>query len=186
MNLYNKICFKRIILAASVYVAASFLLIFPVKAQQTQKENDWRQWHFLLGEWTGEGNSSMGKGSGGFSFDFDLQKRIIARKNHSFFPATKDKPAYSHDDLMIIYKDDENKTRAIYFDNEGHVINYKVGFSDDQNSVTFISDIIPNSPRYKLTYTKTGENTLNLKFEIAPANQPGGFTTYINANAFKK
>ncbi len=79
-----------------------------------------------MGEWQGEGGGDPGQGTGTFTFAHDLDNTIIVRKNHSVYPATKNKPAFTHDDQMTIYQTG-NTTRAIYFDNEGHVINYNVG-----------------------------------------------------------
>lgn len=103
-----------------------------VIAQEAKEADRWHAWQFLVGEWTGEGVGEPGKGTGGFSFSFDLEKRILVRKGRSDYPATKDRPAYSHRDLMIIYPElSTNATRAIYFDNEGHVIGYRVNSSPD-------------------------------------------------------
>lgn len=56
---------------------------------------------FLAGSGTGE----PGQGVGEFSFSFDLQDKVLVRKSFAEYPATKEKPAYRHDDMMIIYKD---------------------------------------------------------------------------------
>jgi hypothetical protein len=60
---------------------------------------------FLIGEWVGEGGGMPGQGGGGFSFLPDQDGRILIRKNYANYPATKDKPAYSHTDLTIICED---------------------------------------------------------------------------------
>ena len=52
--------------------------------------------------------------------------------------------------------------------------------------IQFTSEAQPSSPRYRLTYLKTGEKTLSLKFEIAPPGKPDAFATYIEAKAHKK
>ncbi len=155
-------------------------------SQNTKKNSDWKPFHFLLGEWIGEGNGAPGQGSGTFSFDFDLQKQILVRKSYANYPATKDKPAYFHDDLTIIYKQPDGSVHAIYFDNEGHIINYSVIFSDDHNSLIFISDIIADSPRYRFTYAKVNNQKLNIKFEIASSTKPGAFTPYLEGAVHRK
>jgi hypothetical protein len=147
---------------------------------QTAKPADrWAQLAFLIGEWTGEGGGGPGEGSGGFSFLPDQNGTILARKNRADYPASKDRPAFSHTDLMIVYKDD-GKLRAIYFDVEDHVIHYDVEPSGDGKSVRFLS------ANYRLTYTKTGTDTVAIKFDIAPPDQPGVFKTYIDAMARRK
>jgi len=46
--------------------------------------------------------------------------------------------------------------------------------------------VLPSSPRYRLTYVKTGSDTLTLRFEIAPPGKPDSFSTYIEAKAKRK
>jgi hypothetical protein len=158
-------------------------VIFP---QAIKKDIDWKQWHFIIGEWIGEGGGTVGQGTGSFTFDFDLQKRVLVRKSVANFPATKDRPAFSHNDLMVIYKEPSNATNAMYFDDEGHVIKYSVNFSDDQSSIIFISVPEPNEPIYRQTYIKINNQKLNIKFEIAQPTSPSSFTTYLLATAHRK
>jgi hypothetical protein len=151
-----------------------------LSAQQPAKTANWDSWKFLLGEWIGEGGGGAGLGEGGSKFYLDLQDRILVRTNFSGFPATKDRPAFSHNDLMIIYQESDT-TRAIYFDNEGHVIHYSAEFSKDMITLTFTSEIKPSEPRFRLSYSKEPENKLKLKFEFAPPGKPDAFSTYIEA-----
>jgi hypothetical protein len=138
----------------------------------------------LVGTWTGEGSGDPGLGTGGFSFAWDLQNRILVRKSHADYPATKDRPAFSHQDLMVVYQDPETREReAVYFDNEGHVIRYTVSVSPDAKSILFLSELRPSTPRYRLTYTMTGTDKVEMTFEIAPADKPDSFNTYIKAGA---
>ena len=147
----------------------------------------WAPLSFLLGEWTGEGSGQPGQGAGGFSFLPDLEKNVLVRKNRADYPATKDRPAFSHTDLMIVYREPGAvKLRAIYFDSEGHVIHYTVDPSADGNAVQFLSDSSTSNPRYRLTYTKTGADTVGIQFEIAVPAKPDFFTTYIQATARRK
>jgi hypothetical protein len=142
---------------------------------------------FLIGEWVGEGGGAPGQGSGGFSFLPDQDGRILVRKNHADYPATKDKRASSHTDLTIVYQESgETRLRAIYFDDEGHTIHYTVEPSADGSSVQFLSDAIATQPRYRLTYRKTGDDRVAIRFEIAPPGKPEGFSTYIDATARRK
>jgi hypothetical protein len=155
-------------------------------AQQAAKPANWEAWQFLLGEWEGKGGGGPGQGAGGFTFALDLQKRVLVRRNHSDYPATDKQPAFSHEDLMVIYQEADKSTRAIYFDNEGHVIHYNVEFSTDQNSLVFLSEAGPSAPQFRLTYSKAPRNSLAIKFEIAPPGAPGKFSTYLQAVAQKK
>jgi len=101
-------------LSLSVILSAS-----PSSFPQSKQNSSWDAWQFLIGEWVSEGGGAPGQATGGFSFNLDLQGRILVRKNHADYPATKDRPAFSHDDLMIVYPESEGKpARAIYFDSD--------------------------------------------------------------------
>ena len=154
-------------------------------APQPNIDKPWAPLSFLLGEWVGKGGGESGQGSGGFSFELELERNVLVRKNRADYAATQDRPAYHHEDLMIVYKEPgEDRLRAIYFDNEGHVIHYAVEPSGD--GVRFLSDALPSSPRYRLSYRKLSSDTVALKFEIAPPGKPEAFSTYIEATAQRK
>jgi hypothetical protein len=76
--------------------------------------------------------------------------------------------------------------RAIYFDNEGHVINYVATFSDDKKLLTFLSDASKATPRFRLTYSKEKDDLVGIKFEMAPPGKPDDFKTYLDGRARKK
>jgi len=170
----------------------SLILIFtvlPLAAQQAAKPADWSAWSFLLGEWvsTGGGGAPGQAIAGGFSFAFDLQKRILVRRSFSEFPATDDMPALRHDDLLIVFQDETGKgTRAVYFDNEGHVIHYTVAFSDGGGTVTFVSDAAAPGPRFRFIYRKQGDGAVALQFDIAPPGKPEAFAKYVEGTARRK
>jgi hypothetical protein len=139
---------------------------------------------FLVGDWIGEGGGEPGQGTGGFSFREDLQGKILVRKNYSEYPATKDKPAYRHDDFMVVYYDDTSSSfRAVYFDNEGHHIEYRVQVAEDGKSCTMESAPSAGAPSYRLTYNAAEAGRLKIKFEIAPPGIPAQFKPYIDATA---
>lgn len=141
----------------------------------TQQSDPFESWKWLLGEWVGEGNGQPGKGSGEFSLFPDLDNKILVRKNHSEYPATKDKPKIIHDDLMVVYLDfSGNPNKAIYFDNENHVINYNISYS--ANSIILTSEKIPNVPVFRLTYASVEKELINVKFEMSQDGE--NFTVY--------
>jgi len=160
-------------------------LIVTSRAQDSTKA--WAPFEYLTGDWVGEGGGQPGQGSGEFTFLPDLQGHILVRKNRAAYPATKDRPAFTHDDLMVVYRDSESTPpRAIYFDSEGHVIHYSVTATSDHKTIEFVSEVSPSSPRYRLTYLMTSGDALTLKFEIAPPGKPDSFSTYIEAKAKRK
>lgn len=160
-------------------------LVISINLSAQQNTDIWSKWKFLIGIWEGEGSGLPGKGSGNFSFGKDLDGKILIRENHSEYPATDDKPATVHDDLLIIYPDTSgNPANAIYFDNEGHVINYDISYPD--SSIVLTSVISANSPRFRLTYKSIDSKTVNIKFEIAFAQKPEDFKTYLEGKGIKK
>jgi hypothetical protein len=162
------------------------LLTLTSFAANADVDNQLQNWGPLLGTWAAEGKGTPGSGAGTFSFAFDLQKQVIVRKSHTDYPATAEHEAFSHDDLMIIYREPgADKTRADYFDNEGHVIRYTTGISPDKKTITFRSDPQPSQPVFRLTYNIGDSGRLGIKFEIAPPTSPEEFKVYVEGSAHK-
>src|SRR5947209_8337133 len=97
----------------------------------------WKAWGPLLGEWVADAEPDGG--TGGFTLDPSVEGRVLVRKNRADYPASKDRPAAHHEDLMVVFHEG-GATRADYFDNEGHVIHYKVTIGDGK--AEFVSDKI--------------------------------------------
>ena len=113
---------------------------------------------------------------------FPYDEKILIRKSHSEYPQAENKPAVIHEDLMIVYPDPTGKqSKAIYFDNEGHIINYTIAYFD--KSITFTSHKILNVPIFRLTYTLLDKETVNTKFEMSQDGEK--FTTYIEGKSQK-
>jgi hypothetical protein len=154
-------------------------------SQQAAKSSDWNSLKFLLGEWVGEGTGAPGEATGSFTFSYDLQNTILVRKNYAEYPAQNGRPAFRHDDLMIVYHEG-NGTKAVYFDNEGHVINYRVNLSQDSLSTIFVSDAAPSAPRFRFSYTKNGNDKMKFSFDIAPPGKPEEFSKYLDGIVTRK
>jgi len=45
-----------------------------------QQNSDWKKWHWLMGEWKGEGTGQPGQGGGTFSFAFNLEKKLLKER----------------------------------------------------------------------------------------------------------
>ena len=155
------------------------------QAQQSYSKPDWSAFQFLLGEWTGEGSGDPGQGNGIFTFSLDLQDHILIRRNQSDYPETTTHAAFSHNDLMVIYQAPGQSVHAIYFDNEGHTIQYNTNISDNGKSITFTSDSLPAVPRFQLTYTSLSDDSLRITFEIAPPAKPSNFSKYLEGRAHR-
>jgi hypothetical protein len=171
--------------ANRISFSAVLLVVLSAGAFAQAPDNDpWKPYRFLMGDWIGEGSGEPGKGSGGFSLTLDLQQKVLVRRNRAEYPAAQGRPASVHEDLMVIYREDrDSPAKAIYFDSEGHVINYAITTSDDGRTLTFLSGAEPKAPRYRLSYTRAGDEDVKIKFEIAPPGKPDGFKTYIEAGA---
>jgi hypothetical protein len=152
-------------------------------AAWAQHETPWVQWQWLLGEWVGEGSGQPGQGSGWFSLAPDLDGNILVRKNHAEYPATKDKPRIVHEDLMIISPAGHGRpAKAVYYDNEGHLIEYGIAQSD--TSVTFTSSRLSNVPVFRLIYAKRPGGKINVSFQAAQDGEH--FQTYTDGECRRK
>ena len=149
---------------ANVIFTAILLTTLPLWSQSTS-DTSWKKLEFLLGKWTGvagEKDTPNGAGQGGFSFEPELNQKIIVRRNHAGYNS-----GAQHDDLMVIYLDPPNDApRAIYFDTEGHIIRYTLTFPS-ANRAVFESDGTQPGPRFRLSYWMDGPSLAG-KFELAP------------------
>ena len=115
-----------------------------------------------------------------------MNGKVLVRKNRAEYLATKERAAISHEDLMIVFVDPATRqTRAFYTDSEGHVIQYAATFSNDGNTLTFLSDALSTSPRFRLTYRRIKPDQMALTFEIAPPDKPDQFQKLIHATVRK-
>ncbi len=177
----------RSISIGAIVILISCIFSGVVSAQAPVPGDPWAGWRYLLGPWVGEGGGEQtGQGGGTFSFALDLQNKIMVRKAHSEYPATADNPATVHDDLMVLYREGPGLFRANYYDNEGHVINYAAEFSPDTTDLIFTSDDVKGNARFRLTYHKVADDTVNILFEIAPPGKPDQFTVYLQGRAHRQ
>lgn len=162
-----------------ILAIAFFSLVSSSFAQQNPA---WANWSWLIDEWKGEGSGQPGQGGGTFSFQTDLDGKIMVRKSHSEYPASGNRPAIVHNDLMTVYLDFAgNASKAIYFDNEGHTINYSITYAP--KTIVLVSDKMPNVPIFRLTYTLLDDQTVNTKFEMSQDGEK--FMTYIEGKSTK-
>jgi hypothetical protein len=137
---------------------------------------------FLLGTWTATGSGQPGTGTGAATFSSDVQGHVIIRRSFAEYPAADGRPASRHDDVMVIYAQD-GALRADFYDSEGHVIRYAVTTPANGQAI-FVSDPVHGQSRYRLTYRLEG-SILKGQFEIAPAEMPDAFRTYLSWDSKK-
>jgi hypothetical protein len=122
---------------------------------------------FLVGNWTGDGTGQPGAGQGEFSFNAELDGKVLVRRSYNQLASGP-----RHEDLMIVYLD--GGPRAIYFDSEGHVIHYTVSVPSPGTAVFESKE----APGYRLSYALEGKK-LNGKFEV-------GGRTYLTWTTVRK
>jgi len=150
-------------------------------AAHAQTADAWKKLDFLLGNWTGvagEKDTPIGAGQGAFSFEPELNRKIVVRRNNASYDS-----GVQHDDLMVIYLDSPNVTpRAIYFDSEGHVIRYNLAFPSADRAV-FESEASGAGPKYRLTYWLEGA-MLHGRFEVGAGSSE--YKAYMNWTAKRR
>jgi hypothetical protein len=142
---------------------------------------DWSAFKPLLAEWVADPGADGA--TGGFTLTPDLGGRVLVRKNVADYPKTKDRPAFRHEDLLVIFKEGP-QLRATYWDNEGHRIEYAVAAEGPQ--FTFTSEPQKGAPQFRLTYVVGEKGALSIAFDIAAPDSNGAFKPYIKATAHKK
>jgi hypothetical protein len=161
-------------------ILITFTILCSLIAVTNAAQNDL---NFLVGDWVGSGSGEPGQGAGSFSFAPDLQQHIVIRRAHSEYPASGNKPPIVHDDLLIVYSD---QAKAIYFDNEGHVIHYDITTDLQKKSATFLSTDPSPMPLFRLTYVQASDNKLTITFEISPTGKTQDLKTYLTGAATRK
>jgi hypothetical protein len=144
----------------------------------------WQPWQFLLGKWKGDAKGVAGEGSGEFSFRTELDGKILVVTNSQEFGATSEHAAFTYQSMMVVYLLGVD-TAAIFYDNEGHVLNYTVQFSDNPKKVTFIGQRVAYAPRFRFSYVDNGDGTLKAVFETAPANTPTVYSSHVEGTVRK-
>ena len=147
----------------------ALLVALPVTAR-AETSDPWARWRFFLGEWVAAATADPQAGTGGSTFALELDGKILVRRNRADYPATPGRAAVSHRDLLIVYPGAcDSLFRAIYFDNEGHVIPYRVVAPATGRSVTFDSEENGSASRYRLIYERQEDGGLSVAFFMGPS-----------------
>jgi len=133
----------------------TMLLAIPLAAngQSAPAPDPFKALAFLEQNWEANTQEYGGvKSTGTYTFRRELGGHILARRSTSDAgckgPATFD---CEHGDILYVYEEAPGQPlKAIYFDNEGHVIHYAVS-TPTPTSVVFLSEPGPG-PQFRLSY----------------------------------
>ena len=148
--------------------------------------DSWKPFRFLLGTWEAntKGGSAGAAAAGAYTFRLELKDHALAR--HTLTANCKGPADYDceHSDLLYVYREsDSAPLRAIYFDNEGHVIRYDVT-APKANTAVFLSPASEKEPQYRLIYELKG-GVMEGEFQIRAPGQTD-FKPYLQWSGKKK
>jgi len=127
---------------------------------------------FLEQTWEANTNGSAGvKASGTYTFRRELGGHVLVRHS-SKDPGCKGPAAFDceHGDVLYVFQEAPGQLlKAIYFDNEGHVIHYDVT-TPDASSVIFLSEASRPGPQFRLTY-ELKDAVMSGKFQVRMPGQ---------------
>jgi len=163
----------------SVYIL--LLCACSVLPAAAQPQNTWGKWQPFLGKWQHISPGQSGQSSGSFSLELQLDQKILVRKSRAEFQPSANKPKEVQEDMTVVYLDDAGiPSKATYFDNQGHHINYIIRYVD--NSIIFLSERVPDMPSFRLTYTMR-DKLMHTKVELSKDGMQ--YITYIEADSKK-
>src|SRR5262249_7749293 len=141
----------------------SLVVAILLAAPAARADDGWAAWQPLLGTFVADGAT--------MTLEPSLDGKVLVRKGRSG----------KHEDLMVIYAEG-GKTRADYWDNEGHVIRYDVTLA--ANQPVFLAGPRPDAPGFRLPARFADRDNLGMSFEMAP---PGGaFKQYLSGKMRRK
>jgi hypothetical protein len=165
----------------------SLLIAKPNSAQSSAEGDPWKALNFLEGTWTAntEGGTAGAKGSGTYTFQPELARHVLARHTDTHAGCTGlANYDCQHSDLLYIYPESGNsRLKAIYFDNEGHVIHYDVS-TPAPGSALFLSAASEPGPQFRLVY-KLKDAIMSGKFEMRMPGQ-NDWKTYLEWSGTRK
>jgi hypothetical protein len=123
---------------------------------------------FLEGTWDAHAKdgSAGAQSTGKYTFRPELKHHVLVRSSEAY-AACKGPKSFNceHSDVLYIYQEAGAKPlRAIYFDNEGHVIHYDVSTPDSATAV-FLSAASSVEPQFRLVYELKNQ-VMSGKFQI--------------------
>jgi len=154
----------------------SLLLLVPCALAQTAPvqttPDPFAPRSFLIGTWDARTvNNPAVTASGAYTFRTELNGHVLAR--HTVAAGCKGPEDFNceHGDLLYIYSERPGQPlRAIYLDNEGHVIHYNVT-APTPTTAEFLSDAAAPGPQFRLFY-ELKDKVMSGKFQIRMPGQP--------------
>ena len=122
---------------------------------------------------TQSSGSASAEVSGTYTFRPELKHHVLARRSEQ--ADCKGPRAYDckHGDLLYVYQDAENQpSRALYLDSEGHVIHYTVSTPEPATAL-FISEASTTGPQFQLVH-KLKDGVMSGKFQMRMPGQAIG------------
>ena len=165
---------------------AGLVLFSSVIWAQNATTDTWKPLQFLVGTWEAktQGGSAGAVSSGTYTFQLELRGQILAR--HSTNAGCKGPTDFDceHGDLLYVYRQaPSTPLKAIYFDNEGHVIQYDVT-TPDANTAVFVSAASQPGPQFRLVY-ELKDRTMQGRFQLRMPGQTE-FKSYLEWSGEKK
>ncbi len=173
-------------LVAAILICAGISWAQNASAPSGSNADLWKPLRFLLGTWdaTTKGGSAGASGTGTYTFQLELKDHILSRRTNSAECKGPSDFNCEHSDLLYVYPDAPGGAlKAVFFDNEGHVIHYKVS-TPTAASVFFVSDPSQKGPQYRLSY-ELKDKELFGKFEIRMPGQDQ-FKAYLEWSGARK
>jgi hypothetical protein len=168
-----------------IIASALLILALPLLGQDKPGEN-WKALEFLKGTWdakTAENGAVTAAGT--YTFGAELGNHILARHSTSA-AGCKGPVSYDceHGDLLYVYEDAPGlPLKAIYFDNEGHVIHYDVS-TPKPGTAIFLSDASHPGPQFRLVY-ELNAAVMSGKFQMKMPGQ-AEWKSYLEWSGEKK
>ena len=147
------------------------------------KPDQWKSLAFLEGTWDAKGQGNGAAINGTSTFQLELDGHIMARHSRTSDCKGPDSFDCEHGDLLYVFADAPGAPlKAIFFDNEGHVIHYDVS-TPSPGTAIFLSDAAMPGPQFQLVYSLQG-NVMAGKFQMRVPGQP--WKSYLEWSGAKK
>jgi hypothetical protein len=158
----------------NLFCLVIILVCFPIIASA---QDSFAALQLFVGNWEAESTPNVTVAR--TDFMLELQGKALVRHNHAEYPAANGKPAYTHDDLLVVYREVKPvATKGLYLDNEGYYARYTVT-SSAPGQATFVSDVIRGFPRYRTSYSLLPDGRLSTTIEVSPAGKASAFAPFL-------